>query len=271
MGLGVAFTIVVAVACGKGDKGGGAGGSGSAGSGSGSAAGPAAPAIGVDTVNRFNFPYGKGEAAFKKATAAHKAKDWAALRSAAEEAIAADAYHHDAHRLLAIALVQLGLLDEARDHLVTIAAQDPLRIRPLVRADLELAAFRDSPQGKAYEATAAQIDAAVAAHLAAGTVLLARRGAFKWPAYKAGPVYAASRAELYSVDLATKRYLRLTDSSHSVAGILYAPSGKEVAVIGYSQVELPDPATKPGESADPRARVGAGVRPRRRGCRRARR
>jgi hypothetical protein len=254
--VGLAIVIGVSVvaagaaaACGKGDKGGGAAGSGSgsaAGSGSGSAVAAAAP-VGVDAVNRFNFPYGKGEAAFKKATTAHKAKDWAAMRSAAEEAIAADPYHHDAHRLRAIALVQLGLLDEARDALLGILPQDPVRLRPLVRADLELAAFRDAPQGKAYEAAAAQIDAAVAAHLAAGTLVLARRGAFKWPTYKAGPSYAASRAEVYSLDLASKRYLRLTDTSHSVAGMLVAPSGREVAVIGYTQVELPDPATRPGD------------------------
>jgi hypothetical protein len=83
------------------------------------------PELGVDQVRRFNYPYGDGAAAFAKAQAAYKGKtrDWAAVRSNAEAALAKDAYHLDAHRLLAAALAQDGDYTGAATHVIAAMAE----------------------------------------------------------------------------------------------------------------------------------------------------
>jgi hypothetical protein len=244
MGLAVAVLVVTAVGgagCGKGDQAAG-GGSGSAGSGSGSAIALAPPALGVDAAKRFNYEYGDGAAAFKQAQAAYKAKDWAGVEAAARKAVTADSYHMDARRLLAVALAQLGKPAEAAEHLATVLGQDYYRFHAELAADADLAAFRATPEGAAL----AQVDAALAQtaqQLAAsgnGLPVLARRSTFKWPS-KAGAQWATTRGELYLADLDSKRLIRLTHTGHAVAAVLASPSGKELAVIGYEKVEMPDP------------------------------
>ena len=58
------------------------------------------------------------------ARAAAKTKDWAAVKSQCEAALAKDPWHLDAHRLLATALAQTGDPAAAVDHLVTALAAD---------------------------------------------------------------------------------------------------------------------------------------------------
>jgi len=241
----LAISLVLAAACGKGDK-----SKAGPGSGSGSAAVAAIPPppLGVDAVKRFNYPYGDGEAGYKKAQAAYKTKDWAAVAEACGGAIQADAYHLDAHRLLAVALAQLGKPADAVDHLVTILAQDYYRFHAELAADADLAAFWATPEGAAVKAVDAQLGAAAATLATTGVQVLARRSTFKWPS-KTGAQWATTRGELYAIDLETRRFVRLTHTGHTLAAVLPSPSGKELAVVGYEKVEMPDPAA--GATAPP--------------------
>src|SRR4051812_31886689 len=67
----------------------------------GPAAAPIAmPALGVDQIKRFNFIYEAGTPAYDKAVAAYRKKDWPTVRTQAEAALAKDAMHLGAHRLL---------------------------------------------------------------------------------------------------------------------------------------------------------------------------
>jgi hypothetical protein len=229
-----------AAAC-KGDKG-KAAASGS-GSGSGSALAPLpVPPLGVDEVGRFNYEYGKGADGYKKARAAYKAKDWAAVRAATAAAIDADPYHLDAHHLRAVAEAQLGKPAEAVGHLATILAHDYFKFHDLLAADADLATFRTTPYGAALETLDKTLGDQVKASLARSVVVIARRGAFKWPS-KPGAQWATTRGEVYAMDLDTKRMLRLTHTGHAVAAMLRSPSG-EVAVLGYDKVEMPEPTDK---------------------------
>jgi hypothetical protein len=245
MGKHFVVALMVLAACGKSDKGsGGGGGGGGSGSGSGSAGAVPAldvPALGVDAVKRFNFPYEKAEQHHKKALAAYKTKDWPAVRTAAEAAFAADSNHLDAHRLWAVAAVQLGTPDAAMVHLTQILAADWYRFHAELAADADLAAFWKSPQGTAVKRVDDALGTSAGALAVKGPWILARRSGFKWPS-KPGTQWATTRGELYALDLDTKRYVRLTHTGHAVAAVVVAPSGNEVAVIGYDKVEMPDPA-----------------------------
>ena len=99
------------------------------------AAGPTAaplamPALGVDQIKRFNFLYEAGAPAHEKAVAAYRKKDWAAVRTQAEAALAKDPTHLGSHRLLVAALAQTGEPAAAVDHLVTAIAADYLQYAP---------------------------------------------------------------------------------------------------------------------------------------------
>lgn len=230
---------VVAAACGKSSP-----AKTAEGSGSGSASGAALPVppLGVDEANRFNYEYGKGADAYKKAVAAYKTKDWAAVKDATTAAIEADPYHLDAHHLRGVAEFQLGKPEDAVGHLATCLAQDYLRFHDELAADADLGAFWKTPQGRALEVLDADLGDQVKAELAKGVIVIARRSGFKWPS-KPGAQWATTRGEVYALDLDTKRVLRLTHTGNAVAAILRSPSG-ETAVIGYDKVEMPDPAQK---------------------------
>jgi len=186
------------------------------------------PPLGVDRISRFNFIYGDGAAAYAKALAAYKAKDWATVRAQCEAAIAKDAAHLDAHYLLGVALAQSGDNDGASTHLLVALAADDLAYADRAAGDPDLAAFRTTPIGKA---TLAPIVIP-----SDGLWLVGRRAAFKWPA-KDGVQPGTSRGELYAYDPKTERYVRLTHTDHQVAGFVRAPGGHEVALLGFDKVD----------------------------------
>lgn len=198
------------------------------------------PALGVDQVRRFNYPYGDGAAAFAKATAAYKAKprDWAAVRTSCEAALAKDPYHLDAHRLLAAALAQDGDYTGAATHVIAAMAADWMKHGASAPADPELAGLMASPAGAKITAAAARIKEAFLQKAGAGLLLLGRRNAFKLPD-KPGVQSASSRGELYAYDRESKRFLRLSQTDHSVAGFLRSPSGKELVLLGFDKLEMP--------------------------------
>ena len=246
MALGLAGTalgLTLALGgCGKGDS---AGKGSAAGSAAPVQAEPALPALvvpplGAESLRRFNYLYGDGASAYDKALAAYKAKarDWAAVRGGAEAALAKDAFHLDAHRLLASALAQDGDYAAAAAHLVVAMAGDWLRFGAALAADPDFATFWGSPAGKQLAQSAKAIEAEHLRRAQAGLWLVGRRSAFRLPA-KPGAQSLTSRGELYAYDRELARFLRLSETDHTVVGFVRSPSQREVALLGYDRVELP--------------------------------
>jgi hypothetical protein len=197
------------------------------------------PALGVDRIARFNFPYGDGGAAYGKALAAYKAKprDWPGVRAGCEAAIAKDAMHLDAQYLLGVAIAQTGEAgDAAASHLALALAGDYYAYAETYATDDDLAAFRATPRGQATSQLAARIGDEYAQRAKLGLWLVGRRSPFKWPA-KDGVQPGTSRGELYAYDRASKRYVRLTHTDHQVAGFVRAPGSGEVALVGFDKVD----------------------------------
>jgi hypothetical protein len=197
----------------------------------------AMPVLGVDQIKRFNFIYEAGMPANDKAIAAYRKKDWAAVRTQAEAALAKDPMHLGAHRLLAAALAQLGEPAAAVDHLVTALAADYLQYAPTL-ADDDLKGFLASPHGQSVAALAAKIHDELARRIAGGVWLVGRRSPFKWPR-DPGVASSTSRAELYAFDRETRRFLRLTHTDHQVAGFVRPASAGEVAIVGFDKIDRP--------------------------------
>jgi hypothetical protein len=207
---------------------------------SGSAAAPIAmPPLGVDQIKRFNFIYEAGEAAYDKAVAAYRKKDWPVVRTQAEIALARDPMHLGAHRLLAAALAQGTEPAAAVDHLVTVLGADDLQYAPTL-ADDDLKSFMASPHGQSVAALAAKIHDEVARRVAGGLWLVGRRSPFKWPK-DLGVQTSTSRGELYAFDRETRRFFRLTHTEHQVAGFVRAASASEVALVGFDKIDRAKP------------------------------
>ncbi|MBK9030001.1 MAG: hypothetical protein IPL61_01460 [Myxococcales bacterium] len=245
-------TIVLAAAlaaCGGGKKDApGAGTGGSAGTATPTPTALAAPPLGVDAVKRMNYVYGPGAKDYEKVTAAYKAKarDWAAIKAAAEATLAKDADHLDARWALGEALANTGDAAGATPALAAALAGDWLRWGPGLAQDPDLTGYLATPEGQALAELSGKLRAAVTTIVTTQPLVLARRSGWKSP--KPGTGYAATRGELYAYDVASKRYLRVTHTDHSLAGYLRAPSG-ELLLAGFSQAEVPNPATAPRTAA----------------------
>jgi hypothetical protein len=194
------------------------------------------PPIGVDAVKRMSFVnYGE---TWDKLVAQLKAKNWATVRQLSEAFLAKDPYHLEAHRFLATALAQSGEHAAAVDHLVAALAGDYYKYGPTLDQDPDLAAFFGTPHGTAIKEVEQKIQGEYAKRVAGGVLVVARRSAFKWPT-KDGVQPAFSRGELYAFDRETRHYLRLTHTDHQVVAFVRAPSGNEVAVLGFDKVDRP--------------------------------
>lgn len=207
----------------------------------------AMPALGVDAIKRMNYIYGDGAADYARAVTAYKTKDWAAIRASCEAALKKDANHLDAHRLLATAAAQLGDRPTATEHLALALAGDWRKFGPKLAGDQDLADYFATPEGKQLVELAARIGAETAKREAAGTLVVGRRSTFKWPS-KPGVQGAASRGELYAfVPDAPEgvRFFRITHTDDTVVAWVKAPSGGEVAVMGWTKVEMPDAKAAP--------------------------
>ncbi|MBA3817366.1 MAG: hypothetical protein H0X17_00615 [Deltaproteobacteria bacterium] len=197
----------------------------------------ATPPVGIDAIKRMNFAYADGMKDYDRALAAYRAKprDWAAVRTSCEAAIAKDANHYDAHRVLASALAQAGEHAAAVDHLVTALAADYFKYGPALAKDEDLVEFLATPHGTAIEEVAAKIHGEYTRRLATGLFVVARRSAYRWP--KEGVQPSTSRGELYAFDRETRRYLRVTHTEHQVAGYVRSKTGAELAVFGFDKIE----------------------------------
>jgi hypothetical protein len=194
------------------------------------------PVLGVDKITRFSFIYDQGANAYKRASDAAAKKDWAEARKQAEAALAKDPNHLDAHRLLAIALIQNGEPAAAVDHLVAGIAADYYKYGVELATIPELKDFLGTQHGQAVAQLAAQIKDEYARRRNTGLWLIGRRSTFKWPE-KTGVQAGSSRGELYVFDRDNKRYLRLSHTGDQVAGYLRSKSGNEVVLLGYDKID----------------------------------
>ena len=244
---GFVIGLVMMAACGgEAKKAPGGGGAGTAAAGGGGAAELAVPPLGVDALKKMNYPYGAGQKEYAKVIAAYKAKpiDWAAVKTAAEATLAKDGDHLEARWALGEALANTGDAAKATEHLAAALAGDWLRWGPTLAQDAELATYLGTAQGKQLVALSDKLRPLVIEAIAKGPVIVGRRSTWKSP--KPGTGYAATRGELYAYDLAGKRYLRVTHTDHTLAGVVASPSG-EWLLVGFSEAEVPDPAkAKPG-------------------------
>ena len=201
------------------------------------------PPLGVDHVSRFRFIYAEGASAYKTCAEKLKAKDWTAARKACETALDKDPTHLDAQRGLAVALAQTGEPAAAVDHIVAALAADYYAYGPTL-GDPDLEGFRATPHGQSVMQLAQQIHDEYARRIKTALLVVGRRNAFRWPD-KTGPQYDPSRGELYAYDRETRRYFRLTHTDHEVAAFVRAPSGSEVALLGFDKVDYDKTGTSP--------------------------
>jgi hypothetical protein len=208
----------------------------------------AIPALGVDQIKRFNFPYEAGSTAHDKAVAAYHKKDWATVRTQAEAALEKDPMHLASHRLLAAALAQTGEPAAAVDHLVTAIAADYLQYAPTL-ADDDLKGFMASPHGQSVKALAARIHDEYRKRIASGLLLVGRKSPFRWPK-DLGVQTSTTRGELYAFDRESRRFFRLTHTDHQVAGFVRSASESELVLVGFDKIDRPKPETKPDGKPD---------------------
>jgi len=204
----------------------------------------ALPALGVEKIARFNYIYDAGKASYDKAEAAAKKSDWAEVRKLTEASLSKDPNHMDAHRLLAVALAQLGEHAAAVDHLVGVIAADYYGYGVAFGTDKLLDGFRATPHGQAVAQLANQIRDEYSKKISTALMFVARRSAFRYEA-KPGVQFLSSRGELYAFDRETKRYFRLTHTNHQVAGFVRARTTTELAVLGFDKGERPKEDTLP--------------------------
>lgn len=204
---------------------------------------PPAPSVvvGVAQPKQFNYVYGKGKKAYEQAEKAAVPKkgepDWAAVAASCEEALAADADHLDAAFLLARARVETGQAAGVAKPLTQALAGDYLAFAPEL-AEAPWPAFFASEAGAPVKAEVDAIAQSFLDRAKSGLFVVARRTSFRAPKPKGKVQWAATRAELYSYDRETERYLRITHTNHSLAGWLMAPSGDELVYVAYSGLEV---------------------------------
>jgi hypothetical protein len=199
---------------------------------------PIAPVmVGVETIAQLNFMYDEGASAYQKATALYKkpVRDWAAIAAQCQAALDKDVRHLDARRLLVAALSAQGLYADVAEQLLQILSADFLRYSPGLQRDPELAAFWSTAHGIALQATMTKMRADFTDRANRGVWFIGRRSTFKLPT-KLGQWAANSRGEIYSYDLETKRFLRLTHTNHQVAAYAVGPND-EIALLTFDRID----------------------------------
>ena len=153
-----------------------------------------------------------GHAKFREARAAEAREDWPAVIAACRAALAADPTHLEASWLLAAALGRSGSTDLV-EPLQTAVAGD---FAKWGAASLELpalAAFRETPTGKAWIRRVELDRAAFAAAIGRSTIVIAA-------------------GDLFAIDPQTQRWFRLTRTGGTVIAGLYVPSARKLAYVG---------------------------------------
>ncbi len=185
----------------------------------------------------FDWRRGPGRAAFARALVAEKAGDLAGVAREASAALAADPGHLEAAWLVAVARARLGELDGVLAPLEIAAAGDWPKWGERSLDLAALAGFRATPAGRAWVEAGERYRAALADALAGALVVVARTAPASAPRLATdGVTRVDHRAELYAVDLAGGRWLRLTRTGGTVVGALPAPGRPLVAYAAYREV-----------------------------------
>lgn len=210
--------------------------------------------LGFAKLRHLSYRFSRGSRAYHRAERAlRKAKKhpdkapemWKAIEKHTAAAVAANPRHLDAHFLLAVARARAGAKTGLAEHLSTALAADWLRFGPRLKEEKHLQGYLAGPEGQALTALAKRYQQEFVRKATAGVLLVGRRSAFRAPK-KPGKRWTTTRAELFSYDLATERYLRLTHTKESIAAFLVSPSGDEIAYVGYNRVIWPkDDQTPP--------------------------
>jgi hypothetical protein len=200
--------------------------------------------MGFERPTSLSYRWGKGASQFKRCRKAAKKKDWPAAQKSCEAAIAKDPRHLEARVLVARAMAQQKTTKGLADHLSTALAVDWARFGPELAADPLLAPYWKSPEGRALLKLNETYKTKFLTKAKAGILLLGRRGKQSKPS-KPGKQWSSPRAEVFSYDLESKRYLRITQSKQSVAGFVVSSSGDELVYLGYNYVDWPKKAGDP--------------------------
>lgn len=182
--------------------------------------------LGKGALDEYGWRAGPGKAAFDRALAAERAGDLPTIEREASAALAADPGHLEAAWVAAVARARLGQHAQVLPALEIAAAGD---WNKWGERSLELAAladFRATPQGRGWVEAADGYRAAMAAALARSVVVIGR----------SGPARGRPGAELYAVDLAEARWLRLTRTGGTVAGALPADGAPLLAYVAHRPV-----------------------------------
>ncbi len=213
----------------------------------------AANPMGFEKLHHLNYRFGRGSKAYNRAKRAmRKAKNkpetateqWKTIEKECAAAIVADPRHLGAHFTLAVAKARNGQSTGIAPHLSIALAGDWLQFGPTLTKQAELTKYLQSPEGRGVLALNKTYKDTFNQKAAGGIMLLGRRSKFRTPK-KTGKQWSATRAELFSFDLESKRYLRLTHTKESVAAWLVSPSGDEIAYVAYNQVMWPDKPEDP--------------------------
>ncbi|HWU90545.1 MAG TPA: hypothetical protein VN253_24940, partial [Kofleriaceae bacterium] len=172
---------------------------------------PARP-LGLPDHDAFLWRRRGGHPAYRIARKSEAAGQWENVVTTCRQALAADPSHLDAAWLLAVGLAKVGKLDQVLAPLHTAVAGD---FGKWGQASLEqpaLAAFRDTPVGRAWQRRVEQDRALYIAQLARSVVVTAG-------------------GELYAYDAKGPRWSRLTHTYGAVIGGLRVPEANQLVYV----------------------------------------
>jgi hypothetical protein len=192
------------------------------------------PTLGVDSVTRFGYRSGKAETDYQTALHKYKAKDWARVKAACEQALQQNPWHLDAQWLLAGALAQTGDLGGAVEHLVVVLGADDLRWGDQLNTP-DLTPLMTSAYGRLVADLHTRIAAEDARIASSGLWVVARDEVFHVPV---GESSVTPHGEVYAYDVPTRRYIRISHTDNAVAGFVRGPGG-ETALLLFDKVVRP--------------------------------
>lgn len=201
--------------------------------------------IGLPTVEAFGYAAGLGQKHLRRAREAEKRGDWRVVREACEDAIAADPFHLEAHRLLASAIANLGEARGVLRHLSIAVAGDPLRYGRDWERDPSFAPLRAGAIGGAMAERMAAYRAELGVRAQKGVLVVGRRIAAS--ALRAGAHDVRLRAEIYAWDGDTGRFLRVSRTNQGVAAFVRSPSGERLAYVAVTRAR--GASAKTGQAA----------------------
>ncbi|HEX3766668.1 MAG TPA: hypothetical protein VHW23_48575 [Kofleriaceae bacterium] len=173
-------------------------------------------ALGLPEVAAYGWRKRGGQPAFRIARQAEARGDWAAVVTACEQALAADPVHLEASWLYAVGLAKLGKLDQVLAPLSRAAAGD---FSKWGQASLEL------PGMQGFLATAA----------GAAWRRRVEQDRRRFAEAIARSVIVTAGGELYGVELAPRRWYRLTRSAGVVIGALAVPAAHRIAYVARTR------------------------------------